>query len=32
MEEGRRIGRKKYEEKEEEEEDRGRLKYFLVDR
>lgn len=29
MEEGRRIGRKKY---EEEEEDRGRLKYFLVDR
>lgn len=30
MEEGRRIGRKKYE--EEEEEDRGRLKYFLVDR
>lgn len=31
MEEGRRIGRKKYEE-EEEEEDRGRLKYFLVDR
>lgn len=32
MEEGRRIGRKKYEEEEEEEEDRGRLKYFLVDR
>lgn len=32
MEEGRRIGRKKYEEEEEEEEDRRRLKYFLVDR
>lgn len=32
MEEGKRIGRKKYEEEEEEEEDRGRLKYFLVDR